>query len=165
MIPVFQDKTVKNDGHGNCFHACVASILELPLRKVANFTTIEPGEWFKRWAVWLGDRGFKLTHSRGGEAPSGYSIATVFTERTYPADHPLKPGARIAHACVAFDGVVVHDPYPLPTQEREIRYYAMIVPLTESEQRLHNLRVQGGRCIHGYLSSCGTCPQLDATTS
>jgi hypothetical protein len=141
MIPVYQTLTVKNDGVGNCFNACVASILELPLRKVANILPGEEGSWMHRWRRWLGDHGYRLVYSDEACPPMGYSIATVHTERTYPDDHPRRPGVLIAHSCVAFDGVIVHDPYPLKSAQRDIRYYTQLVPLTDAEKRAHRLMV------------------------
>lgn len=61
MIPVYQTRTVANDGSGNCFNACVASILEMPLRDVCSvlpdFDGDDPGEEFdaaKLSVRWIG---------------------------------------------------------------------------------------------------------------
>lgn len=44
MIPVFQDNTTP--GKGNCYSACLASLLELPLASVPNFRAEFPAQEF-----------------------------------------------------------------------------------------------------------------------
>jgi hypothetical protein len=84
---------------GNCFSACIASILEVPLGDVPYFWGPRQA-WFARW---LAGQGLAVAlYPRGVHVPWGYSIAGG-------------PSARFAgrmHACVALDGVVVHDPHP-----------------------------------------------------
>ena len=43
---------------GNCFAACVASILDLSLEVVPNFCALGKGEWYDAFAGWLIDRGY-----------------------------------------------------------------------------------------------------------
>lgn len=120
MIPVYQDMTVANDGHGNCFNACIASILERPLREVAPIHPRRPvdgqlqvnEDWHDQWDEWLRQQGYELVFHPPGEPPKGYSIASGKSTRTYPESHP-RAGERIAHAVIAFDGVPVHDPFPI----------------------------------------------------
>lgn len=128
MIPVYQTMTVRNDGHGNCFNACVASILELPLREVAQIHPRTAKNWHAEWDAWLAERGLKIEyHIYPDEpAPRGFSIASGRSSRVYPEGHP-KAGERIHHAVVAFDGVVVHDPYPVPGEFDGIRYFQTLV--------------------------------------
>lgn len=38
---------------GNCFQACVASILELPLQQVSNFCVDYPEDWWDQLRLWL----------------------------------------------------------------------------------------------------------------
>ena len=57
MKPV--DQTILTAPGGNCFAACVASILELPLADVPNFCSEE--RWWNALQIWLcaiGDAGF-----------------------------------------------------------------------------------------------------------
>jgi hypothetical protein len=84
---------------GNCFSACIASILEVALGDVPYFWGPRQ-EWFARW---LAGQGLAAAlYPRDVHVPLGYSIAGG-------------PSARFAgrmHACVALDGVIVHDPHP-----------------------------------------------------
>lgn len=112
MIPVFQTMTVANDGQGNCFNACVASILELPLREVAQILPRDEPYW-RLWKDWFAERGlWRKDHIAGiAEPPKGWTIAHGDGFRVYPAGHEFE-GAPIGHACVAFNGEVLHDPFP-----------------------------------------------------
>jgi hypothetical protein len=50
------DQTIFGTGKGNCFAACVASILELPIEEVPNFCDA-PGNWLVPFKAWLAERG------------------------------------------------------------------------------------------------------------
>lgn len=101
MIPVEQ---VRQD---DCFSACVASILELPLEEVAYFPTqdLEVDAWMTAWVLWLDERGYDLY---GGivhpfwKRPEGYWILS--------AESPRLDGKN--HAVVCKDGEIVWDPHP-----------------------------------------------------
>ena len=135
MIPVFQTRTVANDGSGNCFNACVASILERPLSQVCQTL---PGDgdaqtYWSRWFKWFKSEGLKLNwHPASQRPPRGFSIASGKSTRTRPIGDP-RAGERISHACVAFDGVVVHDPFPLPGGFDLISGYWTIDPIVEAK--------------------------------
>lgn len=64
--------------------------------------------------------------------PEGYSIVSVFTDRSYPEGHE-KAGERISHACVALDGILVHDPYTGYVGDYEIKYYFTIGVLDDED--------------------------------
>ena len=133
MIPVFQTMTVANDGVGNCFNACVASILERPLRDVCPVLPNFDGAYWGEWTKWLATLGLELNFvplDRG--APKGFAIASGTGGRSYPDGHP-KAGQPILHAAVVFNGELVHDPFPCATQFGDVRYYWTIDPITASE--------------------------------
>jgi hypothetical protein len=99
---------------GNCISACVASILEIPIEGVPFFFD---EHWWPRFLEWLGDRGFTATAIAGDVTPPpGFTMA-------------LGPSTRLessGHACVAFDGVVVHDPHPSREGLPFVHYYVLI---------------------------------------
>lgn len=134
MVPVYQTMTVANDGEGNCFNACIASILELPLRDVALIHPKHPDYW-QAWDDWFAGRGQKIEFRVLNERrslPKGYCIVSGRSSRLYPEGH-AKAGERIHHACVAFDGVVVHDPFPLPGEFGEISAFFTISQISLSQ--------------------------------
>lgn len=111
MIPVYQTLTVANDGFGNCFNACVASLLERPLRDVAQIHPNFDGRYWTAWHNWLEHQGLKRVAHAAAAPPKGWSIAHGDGFRTYPEGHDYA-GVPIGHAVVAFDGEVLHDPFP-----------------------------------------------------
>lgn len=60
MIP--QTQTILNGGEsgepGNCWAACIASIVGVPIKGVPNF--VASTHWFQDTQVWLNDRGWGL---------------------------------------------------------------------------------------------------------
>jgi hypothetical protein len=102
MRPV--DQTTYGVRIGNCFSACIASILELPIEDVPSFASYGEG-WTWQLLGWLVARDLSMTYydiEHGDRVPPGFSIAGG-------------PSTRFAgqkHACVAHDGNVIHDPHP-----------------------------------------------------
>lgn len=96
------DQTTFGHPGGNCFSACVASLLELPIDVVPYF--MEPKDWFSGFLDWLRPRGwwaFATTLVAGGKA-------------WYPDCYYIMGGKspRGDHAVVARGGEIVHDPHP-----------------------------------------------------
>ena len=102
MRPV--DQTILDSNRGNCFTACIASILELPLNAVPHFVLFGD-EWWDAFLAWLAELGLSASiypTSDDAYVPPGWTIA----------GGPSKRFAGRMHACVALDGIVVHDPHP-----------------------------------------------------
>jgi hypothetical protein len=97
MKPVEQ-RVVSPDA-GDCFSACIASILELPLERVP---TIHGDNSWDRWMDWFEAANASLVLLDSNPPPPGYAIRSIlsyaFEART--------------HAVVSFNGVVVWDPSP-----------------------------------------------------
>jgi hypothetical protein len=131
MIPVYQSKFIHIDGMGDCFNACVASILELPIRDVSEVLPDSPGVWYRNWQKFLKTKGYELEVCSLDDPPSGYSILSVETEKQFPEGHALA-GQYVIHACVAFGGSIVHDPYPINVSIRRLLYYHTLTPISLS---------------------------------
>jgi hypothetical protein len=99
------DQTLFGFPGGNCFAACVATLLELPLDDVPNFCNL-PGDWEAAFNVWLRPRGlYALTVGMtGGWRPAGLHIMAGASPRG------LKPTD--LHAVVARADEILHDPHP-----------------------------------------------------
>ena len=129
MIPVYQTRTVGNDGAGNCFNACVASILELPLRDVAQVLPNFEGDYWGEWNRWAEAHGIEINFRELGDAPpKGFAIATGMGGRLYPEGHE-KAGREIMHAVVVFNGETIHDPFPGGKGIDRARYYWTLDPI------------------------------------
>lgn len=94
-------KPVIQEGRSDCFRACVASILELPLATVPD---ADGADWLDGYNTWLAARGLALVvvPPSGGVIPQGYAIGVA------NAGSPDRD-----HAVVLHDGKIVHDPSPL----------------------------------------------------
>lgn len=133
MIPVYQTMTVANNGQGNCFNACIASIIEMPLRDVGNILPQSPNYW-EQWEKWFAERGLFLNMHGSKNIPNGFAIASGFSGRTYPENHKMA-GKKIRHAVVVFGGELVHDPFPAATGDWEFDgLYWTIDPITEVQK-------------------------------
>lgn len=113
MTPIFQDKFFKPgvgaDGQrGNCFSACIASLLDLPLKAVPNFVEIDvlggPNWW------WLADKylgllGYTIVEVSPRNPPSGYYMMGGISPRS-------TDDCVVHHAVIGKDGEIVHDPMP-----------------------------------------------------
>lgn len=109
MKPVMQK--VYNSQRGDCFSACVASILELQLDDVPNFHDFDDKDFSDALDEWFNDRGmvyleFDLTIGDATEFIS--QLDMVYTIGTIRS-----PRARaIRHAVVCKGGKIIHDPHP-----------------------------------------------------
>lgn len=109
MIPVDQDMFYDPDAapgeqRGNCWSACIASLLELPLHDVPNFVQVhvDGGEnWWAHTIRFLDDRGYGLWSAEPDE--DDYVIATGVSPRG---------NGNVHHAVINRGGTMVHDPHP-----------------------------------------------------
>ena len=110
MIPVFQTKfggeDASEEDQGNCMAACLASIFEVGLDDVPDFTgSIMSGGWYFYLERWLKNRNLSVLMLPGKpqHVPAGYAMACVNSE-TLPAP--------IEHMVVVLNGWLAHDPNP-----------------------------------------------------
>jgi hypothetical protein len=106
MIPVTQTEV---GDRGNCLSACVASLLEIPIECVPNFTSEPhepPGMQPIRLNEWLSDLGLRAvycmtsTMHHDHATPDGFYIITGFSPRGRP------------HVVIGHGKQIAHDPHP-----------------------------------------------------
>lgn len=112
MKPV--DQTLFGFKEGNCWIACIASILELSIDKIPNFCKgslqEEDNRWFKDTHVWLKNNyglslvGLTPELKNYPSLKEGYSILC--------GSSPRGKDSTESHACVYYNGEIVHDPHP-----------------------------------------------------
>jgi hypothetical protein len=139
MKPVMQTKLGMPDG--NCWVACVASILEISIDELGDLedayrSSLIEWEEGERTEPFQWSRVLAETHALGFTllwimmtdpcvprlAPRGYSIATG------PAN-----GCGTPHSCVALDGEVVHDPDPHSRGLEVIESYDILIPVVAED--------------------------------
>lgn len=106
MTPVHQSKLYAPDAihNGNCFAACLASMLDLPLWMVPPFEDMfSRSDWFARSQEWL-SRMFGLELRR----TDGHDVAAL--PEYYIASGLSARGVR--HSVIYREGVLAHDPHP-----------------------------------------------------
>lgn len=101
MKPVTQ--TLFGDKKGNCFAACIASLLELELGTVPNFCVDHHSRWWDVLNDWLEPRGFVAIMLRSAEMEL-YRSAFVIASGQGPRG--------CMHSVIYRNGVMVHDPHP-----------------------------------------------------
>lgn len=102
MKPCLQ--TSFGDKQGNCFSACIASLLELAIEDVPNFC-VDYGEddWQNEAEKWLGKRGLALVSVQINEEVPAWDFYWMAGG---------KSGRGIYHAVIYRAGELVHDPHP-----------------------------------------------------
>ena len=133
MKPVRQTIFAANDprGRGNCMSACLASLLEIPLAKTIDTTSNAVWlSWTGSIRRWLTGRGFKLLWLEVDDPrlDGAYSIGFGDSLR----------GPHL-HTVVCKSGRMVFDPHPSDDGVEEILRHQLLAPLTEAEQREHDL--------------------------
>ena len=109
MIPAYQ--TVFGSEKGNCFAACIASILEVPLDTVPNFCADLPSDWHAQTNQWL------AKHYGLGLVTMQVEEGSDYDDLDMPRDcHHFISAKTLRgdcyHCVVAKNGIVVHDPHP-----------------------------------------------------
>lgn len=116
MKPVMQ--TIFAPPKGNCYQACIASLLELPLDGVPNFADGPRSRFWDRVDDWLESQGLQVLHINelNGFEIKGYHIISG-----------KSPRGNWRHATVGFQGEIVHDPHPEGGGLKEIEAYEVFL--------------------------------------
>jgi hypothetical protein len=142
--PVIQ--TTFGDGKGNCFTACVASILELSIDEVPDFCVLYGDkEWWIELEKWLALRGLApltFTFDCGEQTTERKRLESFYVNPSVAMILSGRNAAGVAHSVVIHEGET-HNPNPTSTGElvswRDIivfvalRPHLMRTPLTSAE--------------------------------
>lgn len=88
---------------GNCFEACVASILELPIGKMPKVSGSEAGWWFRMVRA-VNKLGYRIEYFTAKQQKPPRNRFYIMGG--------MSPRGNFRHAVVAKNGKMVHDPYP-----------------------------------------------------
>jgi hypothetical protein len=156
MKPV--DQTILAPPDGNCFAACLASILEMPLAEVPNYKS---DQWVTEFNAWLKPRGLALLTIT---LPEGIENMSQDERRYFLPGYCIlaaqSPRYDCLHAVVVHDGEIVHDPHPERHMGvKEWKQADMLVALNAARvARLHKPQTTGKPCVTETrrVYSCGT---------
>lgn len=128
MTPVMQSKLYYPDGihNGNCYAACLASILDLPLWMVPPFEDMfGRGEWRVRTSEWLAKvHGLKMVkHMVKHEAAN----APVDLPEFYIANGLSARG--VYHSVIYSAGKLAHDPHPSGAGIETVEWLWVLEPI------------------------------------
>lgn len=117
MTPVDQTKfggpTAPDGERGDCFAACVATILSWPLIDVPNFCGLYSAEeWYGKFVQYLAEHGMgALTQNFTGDPESFFKWVDMCAPNIpYIAGGPASRGH--LHCCVYVGRHLWHDPHP-----------------------------------------------------
>jgi len=111
MIPV--DQTICNFKNGDCFSACVASILELPIIEIPNF--MQDGENKFDYHVEQFEKDFGIAsvdfdYTNHKEALQDFVL--LMKNRHLVATGPSPRNKKKNHAVLWYNDKMAHDPHP-----------------------------------------------------
>lgn len=151
MKPVDQDEFYPR---GNCWEACIASILELPLEALRQHGN-DRHDFHAKWVRESTEREAYAHHEAYQRAQRrlGFVVVKVYPSREndgyredgsyrcpgaiprgYAMANGVSPrtkpdGTPILHSVVVLDGVIVHDPHPSRAGLVSIDEYEVLVPV------------------------------------
>lgn len=136
MIPV--DQTTFGEGKGNCFTACVASCLELPIEDVPNFCVdYSDEEWWEELEKWCAKRGLApmtFCFDRGEQTNDKERLSAWYVDKRVPIIVSGLNQNGVAHSIVVC-GDVTHDPNPNRLGLKSYRDLIVFVALRPGEVR------------------------------
>jgi len=149
MRPV--DMTIFHDpprSYGNCYSACIASILELPIESFDEFHRL-----YSAWGV-LHEAGEKVSwevrtahvseiQERTGHIPIHVQFGgdTIVPLGWSIANGPAERG--VDHSCVALNGTIIHDPHPSRAGLISIEDFEILLPIIWPPEMVPQAASQG----------------------
>lgn len=122
---------------GNCFQACVASILELPLEQVPNFCQVYPGDWLKYLRRWLFQYDLcPVCVVVSPECQADAALPLAFLPQTHYILSGKSPRGKHLHAIVAYGEDLAHDPHESGDGLESVEDAIFFVPLYPERQTL-----------------------------
>lgn len=119
------DQTIFGYPNGNCFAACVASLLEMPIEEMPNHHGKDNEGWWTCWREWGTERNISFINFQASDEyiPHGLTIASV-----------KSPRGDFLHSVVSWAGKAIHDPHPERTaMGLKIIEYTLMFPIDPSK--------------------------------
>ncbi len=112
---------------GNCFQACVATVLQMPIEEAFDAVPWPDDIWFEEFNKWLAKYNLGCVWlESSGEHPAPASKFLGIHIAECKSDNLYNGGS---HAVVIEDGYLLHDPLPNATRQGEYQGIYIFVPL------------------------------------
>ena len=122
MTPVYQTRFGKPEG--NCYAACIASILGRPLEEFDHRPERhDPNGFTESWSAFMATKGYALL-----EVDVEKHGVIAHTDLHYIASGP-SPRGEFEHAVVYRNGELVHDPHPSRSGLPKVTWVIFLVDL------------------------------------
>lgn len=106
----FDPTAPAGEQRGNCWTACIASLLDLGIETVPNFVQIDVDggpNWFTHTLQFLNERGYHLVSVDPAAPGQDHYIQCGLSPRSPAAD-----GVEVHHSVIYLHGELAHDPHP-----------------------------------------------------
>ena len=107
MIRVMQTKF---GAEGNCFDACIASLLEMPLEQVDYFRGEDT--WYKDLQIWLEPMGLGYVEVDLKHSPLYHFPLPLLVKCGGPSPRGVEGGHAVVALAEGLDFKTIHDPHP-----------------------------------------------------
>jgi len=124
---------------GNCFAACIASLLEV---KLGEIDLIMGGDWYNRFNAWLAPRGLAYFEIYFTEPLPPSVFGAIAADQLWVAVGPTPRG--LLHAVVMRGETLAHDPHPSAVGLSAIHGAGFLVPLDPSTSASWSSGWEGG---------------------
>jgi hypothetical protein len=144
MKPVMQTifPTEEKPMQGNCFAACIASILEISIEDVPDFCA-KPGDWATACNEWLANFGLALLSVKAETEPfpmfplpaGVWCLPYGITDRHPTRLHSIVGRSRGGLSDGRFDIEYVHDPFPGGNKIQKLKGVDFLIPIDPSKMK------------------------------
>ena len=136
LTKVMQTRFHKPPGElGNCYAACLATLLELPIEEVpqpSGGLDFDRGEFTREVGLWLGELGLQTIHlpCTDKETKVWFSSNVLEAADVFIACGPTVRASDVNH-CVLMSAPdkLIHDPFPDGNGLTEVRWLEVLAPL------------------------------------
>jgi len=121
----------ENNQYGDCFRACIASLLELPIDEVPHvLNSPKPSRWYEDILQWLGKRGlayieYRVTDEDMKHWQLLWGVDNLHIYHIITGQSPRDK--KIYHSVIGLNGQIVFDPHPDNTGLVSIKSYGFII--------------------------------------
>jgi len=119
-----------NNSVGDCWRACIASVLELPIEEVPHFGLLDVREGRREELKFLSKYGYTIYAIYGDGSMGNHPKIEVDENEYYFAIGVSPRDKNVHHQVVCHKGEIVHDPHPDKTNLKSISHFEILLKLT-----------------------------------